>query len=65
MKILRALYMIIGWVVVLPLLPFIMIGFFVFYKRITDLKSKDICVILVDQLITGIRMNLDFISNGL
>lgn len=65
MKILRALYMIIGWVVVLPLLPFIMIGFFVFYKRNTDLKSKDICVILVDQLRTGIRMNLDFVFNGL
>lgn len=65
MKFLRALYMIIGWLIVLPLLPIIMLGFFIFYKRITKIPSKDICVMLVKQLKNGIKMNLDFIANGL
>lgn len=65
MKILRAIYMIIGWIIVIPLLPCIMIGFFVFYKRKTKISTKDICVILAKQLKAGFISNLDFISNGL
>ena len=64
MRFLRGLYMIIGWIVMLPIMPIVMFLSFITLK-VRGLKVKEIMVFLWKQLIHGIKQNIDFVINGL
>lgn len=64
--ILRAIYMIIGWSVMLPITPLFCIGAYILYKReMPWMTGMDVWRIIEKQLITGIKQNIDFILYGL
>lgn len=64
MMYLRALYMIIGWIVLLPLVSVIYLGWFIFVLCVT----KDLKISLKNTknaFIKSVYDNLDFVKNGL
>ena len=64
MVLLRCIYMILGCIVVLPLLPIILIVSFTLYKK-NGIETKTIIDILGQQLFKSVKSNIDFVINGL
>lgn len=65
MMILRMVYMIIGWSVMLPITPLFCIGAFILYRReMPWMTGWEIWRIIESNIITGIKWNLDFIRYG-
>lgn len=64
MILLRGIYMILGCIVVLPLLPIILIVSFTLYKK-NGIETKTIIDILGQQLFKSVKSNIDFVINGL
>lgn len=66
MKGLRAFYMIFGWMVMLPFIPFICLVAWVWVKKeFPWMTGLEIWKWIGEKLILGIKWNIDFIEHGL
>lgn len=64
MKFLRAIYMLVGWILMIPIAIILFTGLFIFIL-INTRNTKTASRTCWGYFRNGIEMNLDFIENGL
>lgn len=65
MVVLRLLYMMVGWMAMLPITPIFCLLAWIFYRKNTNMTNNDIWSLIGDQIIYGIKQNVEFIKYGL